>query len=269
MSELRRRVLREALARAGRVLRRRFGRVRPAYKGRANIVTQADLESQEEVLGLIRRRLPRDDYMAEEDAARLTGAEFRWVVDPLDGTTNFAHGYPVSCVSIGLLRRGRPVLGGVYDPFRDELFAAEAGRGTRLNGRRVRVSRAARLADALLITGFPYDRAERAAFYLDFYRRFMTVSHDVRRSGSAALDLAWVAAGRADGFWEYGLSPWDVAAGWLLVREAGGKVTDLAGRPWKDPAAYGSRTLASNGRIHDQMVKILSRGAGEERVVRR
>jgi len=253
-----RRVLQDALDRASRVLRRRFGSVRIRYKGWANLLTQADLESQKVVLDLIRRRLPRHDYRAEEKACRDTGSEFVWVIDPLDGTTNFAHGYPVGCVSIALLQRGRPILAGIHDPFRGERFLAEAGRGTRLNGRPVRVSSVRRLSQSLLITGFPYDRNKRPGFYTGFYRSFMVRCHDVRRSGSAALDMAWIAAGRADGFWEFHLSPWDVAAGLLLVREAGGKVSDFRGRPWDGIAAFGRQTLASNGRIHAEMLRVLA-----------
>ncbi|MFA6004723.1 MAG: inositol monophosphatase family protein, partial [Elusimicrobiota bacterium] len=194
-------------------------------KGRANLLTQADQESQAAILGLIRRRFPDHDFYAEEKARKDTGAEFSWIIDPLDGTTNFAHGYPACCTSIALLRHGRPVWAGINDPFRGERFLAEAGRGARLNGRPIRVSKTRRVEDSLLITGFPYDRAQRSRIYTEFYRKFMIRCHDVRRSGSAALDLAWIAAGRADGFWEFKLSPWDVAAGLLLVREAGGKVT--------------------------------------------
>ncbi|MDD5630282.1 MAG: inositol monophosphatase family protein [Elusimicrobia bacterium] len=253
-----RRVLEEALDRAARVLRRRFGSVSIRYKGPANLLTQADLESQEAVLDLIRRRLPGHDYRAEEKACRDTGSDYVWVIDPLDGTTNFAHGYPVACVSIALLRRGRPILAGVHDPFRGERFLAEAGGGTRLNGRPVRVSSVGSLARSLLITGFPYDRAERPGFYTAFYSSFMVRCHDVRRSGSAALDMAWVAAGRADGFWEFNLAPWDVAAGLLLVSEAGGKVSDFRGRPWGSLSSFGRQTLASNGRVHGAMLKVLA-----------
>jgi myo-inositol-1(or 4)-monophosphatase len=255
----RRAALLAALRRAGRVLKRRFGKVGYREKGRANLVTDADLESQREVLGTIRRAFPGDDYKAEEDEVKLTGAEYLWLVDPLDGTTNYAHSYPASCVSIGVLRRGRPVLGGVYDPSRDELFLAEKGKGTTLNGRRLRVSKPRRIADSLLITGFAYDRSKRPDFYLARFKAFLTRSHDVRRSGSAALDMAWIAAGRADGFWEYKLNPWDVAAGWLLVQEAGGKVTDFSGRAWHDPATIGAETLATNGRVHSEMLRILRR----------
>lgn len=253
----RRQALLLALRRAGRVLRRRFGHVTYRQKRRADLVTAADLESQKDILAVIRRAFPEDDYRAEEDAVRETDAEHQWIIDPLDGTTNYAHGYPASCVSIGVLRRGRPLLGGVYDPSRDELFLAEKGRGTTLNGRRVHVTNTRHVKDSLLVTGFPYDRAERADFYLADFKRFMVRCHDVRRSGSAALDMAWVAAGRVDGFWEHGLSPWDVAAGWLLVSEAGGRVSDFNGKPWTDPARLGAQTLATNGLVHREMLSVM------------
>lgn len=257
----RRRALELALSRAGEVLTRRFRKVKPRYKGRADIVTQADLESQREILAVLERLCPGDGFRAEEKGARRGGSDYLWLVDPLDGTTNYAHGYPASCVSIGLLERGRPLLAGVLDPFRKERFQAEREKGARLNGARLRVSKPARLEDALLITGFPYDRAERSHFYVELYRRFMVVSHDVRRSGSAGLDMAWIAAGRAEGFWELGLSPWDVAAGWLLVQEAGGRVSDFSGRPWDGaaPDALGRQTLATNGRVHAAMLSVIGR----------
>ena len=255
----RRAALLDALRRSGRVLKRRFGKVAYREKGRANLVTDADIESQRAALTAIRRACPGDDYRAEEDEVKLTGAEYLWLLDPLDGTTNYAHGYPASCVSIGVLRRGRPYLGGVYDPSRDELFLAEKGKGATLNGRRIHVSAPRRVADSLLITGFAYDRETRADFYLARFKEFLIRSHDVRRSGSAALDMAWIAAGRADGFWEYKLKPWDVGAGWLLVQEAGGKVTDFSGKEWRDPATIGFETLATNGRVHAEMLRMLRR----------
>jgi len=239
------------------VLRRHFGRVSPRLKGRANLLTRADLESQRVILEIIRKGCPGHDYRAEEKGARDTGSDFLWLIDPLDGTTNYAHGYPACCVSIGLLHRGKPLLGGIYDPLREECFTAEAGRGSRLNGRPIRVSSARTLTNSLLITGFPYDRARRARFYLEFYRSFMVRSRDVRRSGSASLDMAWVAAGRADGFWEFKLKAWDVAAGLLLVQEAGGRVSDFSGRPWGKPETFGRQTLATNGRIHREMLRVL------------
>ena len=249
----------EALEAAGRIMLRRFRRTGYVLKGRANLVTAADLESQRTIRSLLARRFPRHGFIAEEKGKRHR-AEYTWIVDPLDGTTNYAHGYPVACVSIGLLRGEEAVLGGVHDPFRGETFAAERGRGARLNGRPMRVTKVAALEESLLVTGFPYDRAERADYYVRFYSRFMKRAHDIRRSGSAALDQAWVAAGRLDGFWEFKLAPWDVAAGKLLVEEAGGKVTDFKGRPWSRLEDYGRQTLATNGLLHPAMLRILRAG---------
>lgn len=250
-------LLKSTILRAGNVLRKHFGKVGYKQKRRADLLTIADLESQETILRAIRAEFPEDDYKAEEDEEKITGAEFMWVIDPLDGTTNYAHGYPVACTSIGVLKRGKGFLGGVYDPFRDELFFGERNKGTTLNGNRLSVSRTDIITDSLLITGFAYDRAEKADYYLARFKKFMKTCHDVRRSGSAALDMAWIAAGRADGFWEYELNPWDVAAGLVLVEEAGGTVTDFVGRPWEDWRQMGKRTLASNGKIHKAMSSIL------------
>ncbi len=252
-------LLKKTILRAGGILRKHFGKVGYKQKRRADLLTIADLESQKTILSAIRTAYPGDDFKAEENEERLTGAEFLWIIDPLDGTTNYAHGYPVACVSIGVLRNGKPWLGGVYDPFRDELFLGRRGHGTTLNGKTTRVSTTDIINASLLITGFAYDRAERADYYLRRFKSFMIICHDVRRSGSAALDLAWVAAGRADGFWEYELNPWDVAAGALLVEEAGGKVTDFDGKAWRDWRIMGRRTLASNGKIHGAMSSILRR----------
>ncbi len=252
-------LLKSALLAAGKVLTRRFGKVSYKQKRRADLLTIADLESQKAVLDAIRRAFPGDDYKAEEDEVKLTGADHLWIIDPLDGTTNYAHGYPAACTSIGVLKNGRPLLGGIYDPFRDELFLARKNKGATLNGRKMRVSSAKCVADSLLITGFAYDRAERADYYLARFKAFMVKCHDVRRSGSAALDMAWIAAGRADGFWEFELNPWDVCAGLLLVQEAGGTVTDFDGEAWKDWRVMGKRTLATNGRVHREMLSILRR----------
>lgn len=252
-------LLKSALLRSGAVLRRHFGKVSYKQKRRADLLTIADLESQRTIVDSIRRAFPGDDYKAEEDEVKLTGAEYLWIIDPLDGTTNYAHNYPVACVSIGVLKSGKAHHGGVYDPFRDELFLAQANKGATLNGKRLRVSMTPRLTDSLLITGFAYDRAERADYYLARFKAFMVKCHDVRRSGSAALDMAWIAAGRADGFWEYELNPWDVCAGLLLIQEAGGKVTDFNGAEWSDWNSMGKRTLATNGLIHKDMQSILRR----------
>ncbi|HVE13064.1 MAG TPA: inositol monophosphatase family protein [Elusimicrobiota bacterium] len=251
--------LRAALLKGGRVLRESFGRVRVRYKGRGNPVTDADHASEEAVLRTILARFPDHDFLTEERAPKRTGSPFHWVIDPLDGTANYAHGCPNSCVSIGLVHRGAPLVGGVYDPFRDELFLARRGGGTTLNGRPIRASATRRLEQSLLVTGFAYDRQKRAAFYTAFCRDFLESGQDLRRSGSAALDLAWVAAGRYEGFWEFRLNPWDVAAGMLLVSEAGGKVTDFAGRPWSGVADFGAQTLATNGRVHGQMLRVIQK----------
>jgi myo-inositol-1(or 4)-monophosphatase len=253
-----RRTLLDALTEAGAHMRRNIGKARIRYKGRANLVTQVDTACEAKILRTILRRFPDHDYLTEERPPRRRGAEYVWIIDPLDGTTNYAHGYPACCVSIGVVRGGAPVAGGVFDPFRGELFFAQAGRGATLNGKKIRVSGPPKLEQSLLVTGFAYDRLERSRFYVDFYRRFMERSHDVRRSGTAALDMAWVAAGRAEGFWEFNLQPWDVAAGLLLVKEAGGKVTDFSGRDWTEPSVFGRETLATNGRIHAEMLKMFA-----------
>lgn len=251
-----RRFLTSVIRSAGDILRRDFGKAKIHYKGKANLVTQVDHASEEHLVRAILKRYPKHDFMAEERGARSSGSEYLWIIDPLDGTTNYAHGYPAACVTVGLLHKGRPLLGATYDPFREELFFAQRGRGAFLNGKRIHVSKTSRLDQSLLVSGFPYDRTKRSRFYVEFFRTFMTLSHDVRRSGSAALDMAWIAAGRADGYWEFQLNPWDVAVGLLLVEEAGGKVTDFEGRAWKDPAHFGKETLATNGKIQKSMLKI-------------
>jgi len=250
----------KALQTGGKILRSSLGRTRYRYKSPMNLVTRADHSSEEAVCTILRRRFPDHSILAEESGESGKGSPYTWVVDPLDGTTNFAHGFPVACISIGLVHYSTPVLGGVYDPFRDELFWAEKGKGSYLNGKKIHVSKTQRLDESLLLTGFPYDRTRRSGFYVNFYRQFMERCHDVRRSGAAALDLCWAACGRVDGFWEFKLRPWDVAAGKLIVEEAGGRVSDFSDREWKALSAFGGETLATNGRIHSEMLKILRNG---------
>jgi myo-inositol-1(or 4)-monophosphatase len=250
-----------AIAReAGARLREFFAQgVATEYKGDVDVVTVADRTVEK----LIRTRLaevfPEHGVYGEEGTREGLEREFRWYVDPLDGTTNFAHGFPQFCVSMGLEQRGaglKPdedgtlLAGVIYDPLRDELFAAEKGKGATLDGRALKVSKTAELAEALIATGFP-SRKRHQSPNVHFYHEFTLRSHGVRRAGSAALDLAYVASGRLDAFWEFNLNPWDTAAGILLVMEAGGRVSDFAGKP----VQLNSReVLASNGLIHNELV---------------
>jgi len=247
---------------AGGILTDKLGRVMQVRtKGDIDLVTEADLASEQLIIDRIKSHYPRHSILAEESgssesATAIPGSsDWRWIVDPLDGTTNFAHAYPCFCVSIALEREGQIEIGVVYDPMRDEMFAAERGSGTTLNGRRVQVSTVAELNSAMLCTGFPYDVRERPHFALDF-TNFTMAAQAVRRDGSAALDLAYVACGRFDGFWEDGLNAWDIAAGVLLIEEAGGLVTDFAGNTLD---IYTPRVLVSNGQIHERMMRVLKR----------
>jgi myo-inositol-1(or 4)-monophosphatase len=216
------------------------------YKGEADLVTAADRASEKLIRERIRQRWPGHDILGEEEGLVDTGSEYRWYVDPLDGTTNFAHGFPVFCVSMALEYKGKRIAAVIYDPTRDEMFMAEQGSGAYLNQQRIHVSKVARLAEALVATGFPsHKRHKNPNIY--FYHQITLHTHGVRRAGSAALDLCCVACGRFDGFWEFNLNPWDTAAGVLIVEEAGGKVTNFAGGPFE---LNSRETLASNGLLH-------------------
>jgi myo-inositol-1(or 4)-monophosphatase len=251
---------------AGRLLAERFGRnLRISNKSELDLVTESDLASERLIIDRIKTHYPRHSILAEESGANSPAGgdeqgDWRWIIDPLDGTTNYAHGYPCFCVSIGLEHRGTLEIGVVYDPMRDECFAAERGEGAALNGKRIRVSPTPNLASALLCTGFPYDVRERGEFARHF-ANFIMNAQGVRRDGAAALDLAYVAAGRFDGFWEEGLKPWDVAAGSLLVTEAGGVVTDFSGgQRWLD---RGNIVGASRG-VHAELLEIIGRHTSED-----
>lgn len=233
--------------------------VETEYKGDVDIVTVADRTVEKLVRARLGEAFPEHGVYGEEGTRERLEAEFRWYVDPLDGTTNFAHGFPQFCISLGLEQRtaglkpdedGFLVAGVIYDPLRDELFTAERGRGAQLNGKAIHVSRTRELAEALLATGFP-SRKRHASPNIHFYQEFTLRSHGVRRAGSAALDLAYVACGRLDAFWEFNLNPWDTAAGILLVEEAGGNVTDYEGRHFR---LASDEILASNGVIQDELV---------------
>jgi myo-inositol-1(or 4)-monophosphatase len=240
---------------AGNYLVRQFGkRQAVGYKGAINLVTTADRQAERRIVRRIKKVFPDHSIFAEESAQRETSSEFRWIIDPLDGTTNYAHGFPVFCVAIGLEREGVPVLGVAYDPSREELFVAERGQGASLNGNPIHVSHSASLNESLLATGFPYDIRVNPDNNLAEYAAFSLRCRGVRRLGSAVLDMCYVAAGRLDGFWELRLGPWDLAAGAIMVEEAGGRITDLGGGPF---TLDKGQIVASNGRIHDEMVGVL------------
>jgi myo-inositol-1(or 4)-monophosphatase len=228
------------------------------FKGHANLVTIADRKSEELIVGGILARYPDHSILAEESGATQPGAPVQWIVDPLDGTTNFAHGYPFYCVSIGVEIHGELACGAVYDPVREELFTAARGQGAYCNGEPLQVSGVDALSRALLITGFPYNFREHVDTVVGQFRRFLVAGQAVRRGGSAALDLCYLAAGRLDGFWELYLQPWDTAAGKLILEEAGGRVTDFTGAPH---SIYETQILASNGRLHAEMLGVLD-GSG-------
>ncbi len=247
---------------AGRVLADRMGRaLQVSNKGDIDLVTEADLASEKLIIERIKSHYPRHAILAEESGATSgvemgQGNDWKWIVDPLDGTTNYAHGYPCFCVSVALERAGSIEIGVVYDPMRDEVFAAERGQGATLNERPMRVSTVDDLNNSMLCTGFPYNVRERPNFARDF-SNFTMEAQAVRRDGSAALDLAYIACGRFDGFWEDGLKAWDTAAGVLLIEEAGGLITNFGGVPLD---IYTPKVLASNGFIHNAMMRVLGTG---------
>ena len=227
-------------------------------KGAIDLVTEVDLECERMCRTTIADRFPDHDILAEEmgaTSAARTPSRYRWVFDPLDGTTNYAHGLPIFCSSLALEIDGRAEVGAIYDPTRRELFTAERGLGARLNGAPLGVSRTGVLGDALLVTGFPYDVQKQAGDLVALFGEFLGRARAVRRLGSAALDLCYVAAGRFEGFWEQHLKAWDVSAGALIVAEAGGRVTGMDGSPF-DPAA--GHLIASNGRLHAEMQAIIA-----------
>jgi myo-inositol-1(or 4)-monophosphatase len=236
---------------AGALLLEHFRqRVKIEYKGDVDLVTIADRKSEALIRDRIRGQFPTHDVLGEEGTRIDTGSEYKWYVDPLDGTTNFAHGYPVFCVSLAVERRGARVAGVIYDPTRDEMFSAEYGGGARLNDSPMRVSSIASLGECLVGTGFPSHKRHKSP-NIFFYHQLTLRTHGVRRAGSAALDLCNVAAGRYEGFWEFNLHPWDTAAGVLIVQEAGGKVTNFSGEEFEIASR---ETLASNGLVHDALL---------------
>jgi myo-inositol-1(or 4)-monophosphatase len=225
-----------------------------AHKGETDLVTEADLAAEKLIVSRLRDAFPGHAILAEENHSEAKRGSRTWIIDPLDGTTNYAHGYPAFAVSIGLEIDGELHWGIVYDPNREECFTARRGQGAFCNGARLRVSQAPRVGSSLLVTGFPYDIRTNPDNNLDYFAGFMLRSQAVRRIGSAALDFSYIAAGRFDGFWEIDLRPWDMAAGVLIAQEAGGVVTDFSGAPL---SIYQPRCVASNGLIHEEMLRIL------------
>lgn len=241
---------------AGALIKERMGQIASIdYKSAFNLVTDVDKASETLILEIILGVFPEDSILAEESGASKTKSARRWLIDPLDGTTNYAHSYPFFCVSIGLEEDGEMVLGVVYDPIRDELFYALKGEGAFLNDEKIKVSTIDSVAASLLVTGFPPDSRGTDINNMVEFTTLTNLSHGVRRDGSAALDLCYVATGRTEGFWEKRLSAWDVGAGSLIVEEAGGRVTDLEGNKLDVDKGF---ILATNGLVHDQVLKVLS-----------
>jgi myo-inositol-1(or 4)-monophosphatase len=249
----------EAVTRAGEVQLSRFGtNMRVDKKGAIDLVTEIDLQIEREFRAMIAERFPDHVVLGEEFGSsddREATSRFCWVFDPVDGTTNYAHGLPIFCSSLALEIDGELMVGAIYDPTRRELFTAERGKGAWLNGAPLRVSTADELIDSLLVTGFHYGIQRDPEELVSLFREFITKSRAVRRLGSAALDLCYVAAGRFDGYWESKIQPWDVAAGGLIVEEAGGRVSTIAGEPFRSRAGS---VLATNGQIHDRMLKVIA-----------
>jgi len=243
---------------AGEVLKHYMSREkRVELKGRANLVTIADKEAEALIIGLIQQRYPNHAILAEESGSSgpASATEGKWIIDPLDGTTNFAHQYPFFSVSIGFEQAGRMVCGAVYDPWRDEMFSGARGLGSFVNGVRMQVSDVESLRSALIMTGFAYNFRDRLRHAMSQFEAFLVESQAVRRGGSAALDMCYTALGRVDGFWEMDLQPWDTAAGVVILEEAGGRVTDFSGGEF---SIYGNQMIASNGRLHEEMMRVLA-----------
>jgi len=246
---------------AGKILLDNLGKVKKIeYKAKKNLITEVDIESENHIIDIIKSTCPQHSILAEESGRYATSSDHLWIIDPLDGTTNYAHSYPFFAVSIALEIQGKIKLGIVYDPVKDELFSAEDNEGAFMNGGGIGVSDTKFVEDSLVCTGFIHEREWMIDENLRHFENFIRKSRAVRRDGSAALDLCYVACGRCDGFWELGLNPWDTAAGYLIMKEAGGKVTDFSGSLY---SIYEKEILASNGSIHEEMIEILASGRAE------
>ncbi len=248
--------LKKALVEAGHFIKKANQKpISIEYKSAVNLVTQTDKNAEKLIIKIIKQNFPDHSILAEESAPSGTSSQ-KWIIDPIDGTTSFAHRIPFSCVSIGYSEDGVLKAGGVFNPFMNELFFAIRGKGATLNGKKIHVSKAKHLGESLLATGFPYDRREKAKYYLKFIEEFMLRTHGLRRLGSSAIDLCYVACGRFEGDWEFNLQPWDQAAGALIVEEAGGKLTNFLGTEF---SIFGKQTLATNGLIHSEMLRVIKK----------
>lgn len=249
----------DAALEAGKFLKLNIGKIKQIEHKQGeerNLVTEMDKKAEQLIIEKISKRYPHHNFLAEESGSHKVDSDYKWIIDPLDGTTNFTHGLHIFCTSIALEYKGEVILGVIYDPTLDELFTAEKGKGAYLNSRRIHVSRATRLMESLIVTGFPYDIKQNPYNAVEHFTTFLMECQAVRRLGSAALDLSYVACGRFDGFWEVTLNPWDMAAGILFVEEAGGKFTNFKGFP---SDIYTPNVLTSNGLIHEQMVNVLGK----------
>jgi myo-inositol-1(or 4)-monophosphatase len=265
MKELRQ-VLEEAVMAAGAIVQRRFQGdfVIDHKEGVNNLVTEVDKQAEAAIIQIISRHFPGHTILSEEAGLLEQHSDYVWLVDPIDGTVNFAHGIPLCCVSIALSYKGILQLGAVYNPMLNELFFGARGRGATLNGKPISVSRKEDFSRACLVTGFPYKMPEHGDHPLKVFERAIMRGLPVRRLGSAAIDLCWVACGRFDGFWEYNLSPWDIAAGYLIVEEAGGRISDFDGRPYD---VFDKQTLATNGLIHEPMMAMIRNAEQEKGII--
>jgi myo-inositol-1(or 4)-monophosphatase len=253
----------EAALEAGKFLKHSVGNIRTVETKlgqETNLVTEIDKKSEELIIGMIRKKHPGHDFLAEESGSHDRKSEYRWIIDPLDGTLNFTHGVPMYSVSIAVEHRGEIIAGVVYEPNLGDLFTAEKGKGALLNGKPIHVSKVDRLIESMLVTGFPYTIRDNPDNAVQHFVNMLMKAQAIRRLGSAAVDLSYVACGRFEGFWEVSLSPWDMAAGVLLVQEAGGRFTDFSGNA---SSVYGKQVLATNGLVHEALVEILKRGIAE------
>ena len=257
MDELKK-VLLDATKEAGKIILQYFdGTFKIDHKeGVNNLVTEVDKLAEDKIINVIRATFPSHSIISEEAGEMIKKSDYQWIIDPIDGTVNFAHGIPICCVSIGLLYEDELIMGAVYNPMMNELFFAEKGKGATLNGNPISVSTKSNFKTAFLVTGFPYNWPDGPEHPIKVFEKLILEGLPIRRLGSAAIDLCWVACGRFDGFWEYNLQAWDVAAGYLMVKEAGGTVTDFDGAPAN---VFTKETLATNGLIHDAMLAVIKR----------